>query len=177
MNPRNQDWQVLGLEPGADPREVRRSYMERKHLYSADAVASYSLLEDQERESLLERIEEAYQRIVGTPAPSVPAGDVEEPLPDAPAGPPPSVDDEPGAHLRHHRLRQGLMLAQVAAEIKVRASLLEKLEVQDFSYLPATVYVRGFIVQYAKFLGLDDPDGIAATYLTSMERELESTES
>jgi flagellar biosynthesis protein FlhG len=171
MNPRNRDWQVLGLEPGANPREVRRSYLERKNLYSADSVASYSLFEDQDRESLLEKIEEAYQRIIGTPAPPVLAGNAEEPLPDAPAGPPPSLDDEPGGHLRHHRLRLGLLLAQVAAEIKVRASLLEKLEEQDFSYLPAAVYVRGFVVQYARHLGLDDPEGIAVRYLDRMERE------
>jgi len=176
MNPRNQDWQVLGLEPGADPREVRRSYLERRNLYSADSVASYSLFEDQERESLLEKIEEAFRRIIGAPSPPVQAGNTGEPLPDAPAGPPPSVDDEPGGHLRHHRLRQGLLLAQAAAEIKVRASLLEKLEDQDFSYLPATVYIRGFIVQYAKFLGLDDPDGIAVRYLARMDREMDSTE-
>ena len=68
-----------------------------------------------------------------------------------------------------------MLLAQVAAEIKVRASLLEKLEDQDFSYLPATVYIRGFIVQYAKHLGLDDPDGIAIRYLARMEKDLEES--
>jgi len=171
-NPRNQDWQVLGLEPGADPREVRRSYLERKSLYAADSIASYSLLEDRQRESLLERIEEAYQRIIGSPPPKIDAAKGEEKLPDTPLGPPPPIDEEPGGHLRHHRLRQGLLLSQVASDIKVRASLLEKLEAQEFRYLPATVYVRGFIVQYAKFLGLDDPERVAASFLARMNAAL-----
>ena len=58
-----------------------------------------------------------------------------------------------------------MTLAEVAEEIKVRPSLLEKIESEQFQHLPAPVYVRGFIFQYAKLLGLPDPESIAAAYL------------
>jgi flagellar biosynthesis protein FlhG len=166
--PRRRDWQILGLQPGADPTDVRRSYLRRKALYSPDSMASYTLLEDEERAELLERIEEAYRRITGTPAPPSETKPTTEQLPEAPEGPAPPVTEQPGAHLRHQRIRQSRLLAQVAAEIKVRASLLERLEGEEFSYLPAAVYVRGFVLQYARFLGLSDPDGVAAAYLAKM---------
>jgi hypothetical protein len=160
---------VLGLQPGADHGAVRRSYLERKALYASESVATYTLLEGEERTALLERIEEAYRRIVGLPAPPPPLAAVKEELPAAPAGPPPPADDEPGAHLRHHRLRGSMLLAEVADEIKVRATLLEKLEEEQFPSLPAPVYVRGFVYQYAKLLGLPDADRLVTAYLAKME--------
>jgi flagellar biosynthesis protein FlhG len=160
---------VLGLHPDADPSEVRRSYLERKALYSAESTATYTLLEDDEREALLERIEEAYQRIVGTRAQRPPTTAIPEELPEPPTGEAPAADEQPGAHLQHHRLSRSLPLSEVAEEIKVRAALLERLEEERFSDLPASVYVRGFVVQYARLLGLPDPDAIAAAYIAKME--------
>jgi len=170
--PRRQDWQVLGLEPGADPTRVRRSYLERKALYASESVASYNLLEDEERAALLRRIEEAYQRIVGEPPPTTRAQDRSENLPEPPAGPPPPVEAEPGAHLRHLRLSHGFLLTQVADDIKVRASLLEMIEHEQFESLPAPVYVRGFVIQYARLLRAPDPENLASAYLAKMNSDL-----
>jgi flagellar biosynthesis protein FlhG len=166
---------VLGLAPGAEPREVRRSYLERKAIYASDSTATYTLLEDDERATLLERIEEAYLRITGTPAPQGGPRLIKEELPAAPSGPPPDAKKAPGGHLRHHRLRRGILLSEVADEIKVRSSVLEKIEQEDVDSLPASVYVRGFVVQYAKFLGLPDPEGVAASYLERMRGEPEES--
>jgi cytoskeletal protein RodZ len=94
---------------------------------------------------------------------------VTEELPEPPTGEAPPAEDEPGAHLQHHRLTRSLPLAEVAEEIKVRAALLERLEDESFSDLPASVYVRGFVVQYARLLGLPDPDEIASAYVAKME--------
>jgi hypothetical protein len=162
---------VLGLEPGADAREVRRAYRERRALYAPSALATYNLLEEDERQTLLDRIEQAYQRIIGTPAPATQPHGPTEATPQSPTGPAPSPEEEPGAHLRHHRHRRGILLAEVADEIKVRTSLLEKLEDELYEYLPAPVYVRGFVVQYAKVLELPDPDHIASAYLAKLEAD------
>jgi flagellar biosynthesis protein FlhG len=168
--PRAEDWQALGLEPGAPRHEVRRAYLERKGLYAAESIATYSLLEEDERQTLLARLDEAYERILGgAAATSKPAAPDREELPEIPPGPPPDAAEEPGAHLRHHRLRSGLLLAQVAEEIKVRSTLLDKLEHEQFGQLPAPVYVRGFVVQFARALGLPQPEEIARAYVSKME--------
>ncbi len=166
---RRGDWRALGLDPGASPGQVRRAYLERRALYAPDSLATYSLLEEQEREAVLARIEDAYQRITGSPPPAaVPAEAPDDPV-EPPTGPPPPLEEAPGAHLRHLRLGRSISLHRVADEIKVRPSLLAKLEQEDFQHLPAAVYVRGFVVQYAKLLGIPHPDAVATAYLSRME--------
>jgi cytoskeletal protein RodZ len=61
-------------------------------------------------------------------------------------------------------------MAQLAQETKIRASLLELLESEAFSELPATVYVRGFVIQCAKVLGINDPESLATAYIAKMNR-------
>lgn len=166
--PHRRDWEVLGLEPGADPKDVRRAYRERRTLYESDSLATYTLVDTDERDALLERVEKAYHAIMGSPAPVTTPGDREE-LEQVPAGPEPPLDLEPGLHLRYLRRCKGMTLAQVADEIKVRTALLEKLELEQAEHLPAAVYVRGFVVQYAKLLGVAEPERIAAAYLARID--------
>ncbi len=167
--PHRRDWEVLGLEPGADPKDVRRAYRERRALYASDSLATYTLIEDDDRIALLDRIEEAYQAIMGARATAKTSGEREE-LGQIPEGPEPPLDLEPGRHLRYHRLSKGMTLAQVAEEIKVRPSLLEKIEHEQSEQLPAAVYVRGFIIQYARLLGVHEPERVAAGYLAKIDR-------
>lgn len=167
--PHRRDWEVLGLEPGADPRDVRRAYRERRALYASDSLATYTLVDDEERDALLARIDDAYQAIMGAPAPTATTGGSGDEFEKIPTGPEPAHDLEPGRYLRHHRQRKGMTLAEVAEEIKVRPSLLEKIEGEQFQHLPAPVYVRGFIVQYARVLGLAEPERIAAAYLAKVD--------
>jgi flagellar biosynthesis protein FlhG len=166
--PHRRDWEVLGLEPGADPKDVRRAYLERRALYAADSLATYTLIEDDDREALLDRIEEAYQAIIGAMSTARTSAEREE-LEQIPEGPEPPTELEPGRHLRYHRLHKGMTLAQVSEEIKIRPSLLEKIEHEQAEHLPAAVYVRGFIVQYAKLLGVPEPERVAADYLAKID--------
>ena len=62
---------------------------------------------------------------------------------------------EIGNSLREARERQGLELAQLEAETKVRARYLRALEEERFDQLPAESYARGFLEVYATRLGLD----------------------
>ncbi|WP_424658893.1 helix-turn-helix domain-containing protein [Desulfofundulus sp.] len=57
--------------------------------------------------------------------------------------------------LREARHARGLSLEQVEAETKIRRKYLEALEEEAFDVLPGRVYVRGFLRNYARFLGLD----------------------
>lgn len=53
-------YQILELTPDASAHEIREAYQRLKHAYSKDSVAMYSLLSEEECQSVLESIEKAY---------------------------------------------------------------------------------------------------------------------
>lgn len=59
-----------------------------------------------------------------------------------------------GETLRQARLDKGVSLAEAEQETRIRRRYLEALENEDFSALPAPVYARGMIRNYARYLGL-----------------------
>jgi len=61
------------------------------------------------------------------------------------------------------RDRKGVDLQRAERDTKIRARHLAALEDDDFAALPGTVYVRGFLRNYAIYLGLD-PDEIVAKW-------------
>jgi hypothetical protein len=62
---------------------------------------------------------------------------------------------ELGNSLREARLRRRLDLSDVEADTKIRVKYLGALENEDFGILPGTVYARGYLRAYARYLGLD----------------------
>lgn len=62
---------------------------------------------------------------------------------------------EIGRSLQQARECQGLELAQVAAETRIRAGFLAALESERFDALPGRAYARAFLREYAEHLGLD----------------------
>ena len=62
---------------------------------------------------------------------------------------------EIGQSLREAREAKGLTLDDVEQEIRIRSNYLEALENEDYDRLPGEVYVRGFLRNYARFLGVD----------------------
>jgi len=62
---------------------------------------------------------------------------------------------EIGNSLREARMRRGVDFAQAEAAIKIRAKYLRALEDDQFELLPAQTYVKGFLRNYAEYLGLD----------------------
>ena len=174
MKVRPEDWEVLGLEPGAEIPRVRQAYHHRKALYEPTALATYNLLDDDERADMVLRIDEAYRRIVGA-EPSAAAVPFPARLPppesEVPSGPAPDSATEPGAHLRHHRLSQGLSLHQIAGETKIGVAILGQIENEDFDALPAAASVRGHTQQFARELKLPDAHELARLYVEKMARE------
>ena len=65
----------------------------------------------------------------------------------------------------------GLTLDQVSVETKVRPNLLDAIEKEEWSKLPATVFVRGFVLQMARLLHMDDPEQLANAYIEKMKVE------
>src|SRR5215472_10997058 len=66
-----------------------------------------------------------------------------------------------GETLRRERLRQNLDLEQISRELKISSRFLAAIEDERFDRLPAGVFAKSFVRQYARLLGLDD-DELAA---------------
>ena len=62
---------------------------------------------------------------------------------------------EIGNSLREARYRQQLELSEIEQATKIRARYLQALEEESFDALPAQTYVKGFLRNYAEYLGLD----------------------
>jgi hypothetical protein len=60
-----------------------------------------------------------------------------------------------GALLRQIREALGIELREITERTKIGIAYLVSLEADQFTKLPATVYVRGFLGEYARILGLD----------------------
>ena len=63
----------------------------------------------------------------------------------------------PGDILRYERERKGLTLEGVAAQSRIKLSILSAIESGETSSIPS-VYLRGYIRHYARFLGVDTSD-------------------
>lgn len=57
--------------------------------------------------------------------------------------------------LRQAREARGLSLGQVSAHLKLTVRQIEAIECGDLSILPGQTFARGFVRNYARFLGLD----------------------
>jgi hypothetical protein len=88
--------------------------------------------------------------------------------------PSPSIEITPdtefsGALLRRLRESCNATLDEVSDITKIRRLYLEAIEEHDFEALPAAVYVRGFVTEYARILGLDAAH-VAKSYMAIYRR-------
>lgn len=74
-----------------------------------------------------------------------------------------------GDLLRKIREYKNVDLDRLADMTKVSRMHLHNIEIEDFSKLPAAVYVRGFVFQYAKCLKLK-PDQVANSFVSRMKK-------
>lgn len=75
----------------------------------------------------------------------------------------------PGARLRQARERRGDSIGEVAQALKLAPRQIEALERGDHQALPGPAFVRGFMRNYARYLGLD-PEPLLAETKASLER-------
>lgn len=67
-----------------------------------------------------------------------------------------AIEECNGAFLQKIRLYKGVSLDQISDEIRVAKATLAALESDDLNTLPVAVFTRGFVVQYARALSLDE---------------------
>lgn len=80
-----------------------------------------------------------------------------------------------GSFLKRHRQSQGKDLDEVAEKTRIHASTLRAIEEGNPKALPAEVFTRGFIKNYARYLGLD-PDEALVWYIEENKGEARPTE-
>jgi len=190
-------YEVLELRRDAGPEEVERSYRLAAAAYAGDSLAAYSIYDEEELEQIRRRIGEAYRVLsdagaraiydgelgdaAGAPAAPEPVdvalefegiGAPPQPRPDS--APPHAAaeeeddgDAEGGELLRRRRCARGIEIDQIADSTKINPTYLRCIEEERFEYLPAEVYVRGFVISYARCVGLD-PKRIVGGFMDRM---------
>ncbi len=185
-------YDVLEVPRSAAADEIERAWLLAAATWDADSLATYSIFGAEDASEVRERVELAYRVLSDPEARSRYDASLDEPPPETDRvrraleaatkdAPPPAElgpairgfddpDDEAeasefgGARLRRARLRRGLELDQIANITKINPTYLRFLEEEHFPGLPAPVYVRGFLVAYARCVGLD-PRPVAASYM------------
>jgi cytoskeleton protein RodZ len=71
-----------------------------------------------------------------------------------------------GESLRGERTRRHLDIQGISRELKIPAKFLEAIEKEQFEKLPAAVFAKSFVRQYARYLGLHEDDLVDALQRT-----------
>ncbi|MBD3280155.1 helix-turn-helix domain-containing protein, partial [Candidatus Dojkabacteria bacterium] len=66
-----------------------------------------------------------------------------------------------GELLKEKREKKNLSLRQIAEITKIRVEYLQALEKGDYGAFPSEVYLKGFLKNYAKYLGIDKERALA----------------
>jgi len=167
-----EDYEVLGLKKEVTgAAEAAKAYEKMKALYSHGSLATYSLITEEEREEILRKIERAYLHISRdiSRSESLPLFE-----------PPPRVVikldtgeefpvDAIGSYIRRRREDMGLTLKDISGITRIRSIYLESIEKEAYDLLPAPVYLRGFLIEFAKALDFPDPEDLTSRYLACYE--------
>jgi len=76
--------------------------------------------------------------------------------------------ESPGKYLKAERELQRLSLEEAANFTKIREPLLKTIEEDGYELLPHSLYVKGFLTTYARYLGLD-PNEVILRYKRYLE--------
>jgi flagellar biosynthesis protein FlhG len=183
---------VLGLTRSASDEEIRRAYKRQREVYAAGGLATISLLDDDQLAGASRKLDDAYDTLLEPvrrraydlstfPEPAIELLSARSTRPALAAeqlmlqeqlqreiGP----DTEfSGSLLRKVRESQGIDLSEISSKTKIARSHLQALEEERYADLPATVYTRGFLIEFAKQLRLD-PVHVHRTYLRRLREDL-----
>jgi flagellar biosynthesis protein FlhG len=179
-------YDMLLTHPAAGDEELRKAYKRQREIFQPQSLPLCSLLTEEALLVERARIEEAHDTLLDpvkrraydlstfperqlSPSPPSLADDaaldaeralLREELaheigPNTPFG---------GSLLRKVRESRGVELDDISRHTKINVVQLRAIEEEDFAALPASVYLRGFVQEIAKFLKLD-PTQVARTYL------------
>ncbi len=194
--PSDSHYELLEVPPTASFEDIRRANRRIRDIYGAESMAVAGLYDPAALEAVHRRLDLAYTTLMdaakrkdydmelfpdGVPMPVAPpatvSGEVVRPPvkvddPATLASRPPMPEITPSTDFTGPLLRQireaiGVELREIAERSKIGMAYLQALESENFKKLPAAVYVRGFLAEYARALGLD-AERVKVTYLARM---------
>jgi len=162
---------VLELPPDAPFVEVEKKYLYLNSFYMGDSMELAALNGDApyyKRQAILAELNDAYNRLKDMLS-------REEPIEQHIEHPEVTVSNKmkeylnsitafSGPNLKEIRERMGVDLNDMALVTKVQKRYLEEIEAEQFTWMPAEVYLRGYVIEYARYLSLDDQK-VAADYM------------
>ncbi len=77
----------------------------------------------------------------------------------------------PGGRLRAERERQGLPRERVAQQLHLGEEMIDALEADDYDRLPGAVFVKGYVRNYARLLGIPAEPLLAELYERCPDQE------
>jgi flagellar biosynthesis protein FlhG len=192
--PSDSHYELLEVPPTASFEDIRRANRRIRDIYGAESISISGLYDPASLEAVHRRLDRSYTTLMdaakrkeydlelfpdGVPMPVPPPtthADLPAPRPATKADDPVTLAVRPpmpeispvteftGALLRQIREAIGVELREIAERSKIGMAYLSALEGEVFAKLPATVYVRGFLAEYARALGLDG-ERVKQTYL------------
>jgi flagellar biosynthesis protein FlhG len=192
--PSDSHYELLEVSPTASFEDIRRANRRIRDIYGAESVAISGLYDPASLEAVHRRLDLSYTTLMdaakrkeydmelfpdGVPMPVTPpplhtdvpaprpAAKVDDPVTLAVRPPMPEISpltEFSGALLRQVREAIGVELREIAERSKIGMAYLSAIEGEAFGKLPAAVYVRGFLAEYARALGLD-AERVKQTYL------------
>ncbi|HEX7839357.1 MAG TPA: helix-turn-helix domain-containing protein, partial [Kofleriaceae bacterium] len=190
--PSDSHYELLEVPPTASFEDIRRANRRIRDIYGAESVAISGLYDPASLEAVHRRLDLAYTTLMdaakrkeydmelfpdGVPMPvtpsihadpvSRPQVKVDDPVTISVRPPMPEISagtEFSGPLLRQIREAVGVELREIAERSKIGMAYLSALEGESFGKLPAAVYVRGFLAEYARALGLDG-ERVKQTYL------------
>lgn len=190
MTERQPDYyRLLQIPRQASQMDIINAYRHAKLAYQEDSLAVYSLYAEDEIAIILDEIEEAYAVLSDpdkrreydsmlTPVSSDEGGSGDSqshpgrknviPLRMQYTGGPVRLDDYSGSNLRRFREEGGISLQAIAERTRISRRYLQAIEEEDASNFPETVYLKGYLRQYCREIGLD-PEYAVSSYMARLE--------
>jgi flagellar biosynthesis protein FlhG len=192
-------YEILETEPGVSDEEVRRAYRAIKDIYASGSLVISGLYEEHELGELHARVNAAHDTLFApdrrrlydlalpeadlaravraavsagrrTPAP---LGAAEERVETSEATIDPDAEIT-GEFLRKVRQTRGIELGDISQRTKISERYLRAIEEERFADMPAAVYVRGYVMEYARSLRMD-AHRVTESYLARYRKSTAAT--
>ncbi len=173
-------YEILETEPGVSDEEVRRAYRAIKDIYASGSLVISGLYEEHELAELHARVNAAHDTLFapdrrrlydlalpeadlaravraaasGGRRPAAPLSAAEERIETSDTALDPDAEVT-GEYLRKVRQTRGIELGDISQRTKISERYLRAIEEERFSDMPAAVYVRGYVMEYARALRMD----------------------
>ncbi|MBK9293793.1 MAG: helix-turn-helix domain-containing protein [Oligoflexia bacterium] len=177
-------YELLDIPINADQESIIDAYKKARTTYNPNSPALYTVFTKEEAVELIKLIDEAYSVLSNQFKRKEYDKSLSNKTADSVGATPPNQTQSKvfsefeerlknettfsGTFLQQVRLYRNLTVEQVAEVTKISRTYINAIESENYSKLPAVVFLRGFVSQYAKILGLD-PVKTSNSYIKIMQ--------